>query len=188
MASLLPCAQIPVNGGNASFETLRIRPQEEKEWGEIVDLYNQAFSVYEEESRKKKPEYRRSEQIFLSAARKLAIYIDKYMPDVNSLTYLRATFRLGTFWEHAGEDEQALRSYNACASHPLINSSNSLFDNTPLATLVLSRITEVSRRLNKIPGNISQTPGARTIRRSRGGSKGRGKKKKLPPLFQDLEP
>lgn len=187
MVILMPYAQMPVSGGSPLFRTLRTQPQAEKEWGEIISLYNQAFSVYEEEGRKKKPRHRRSEQIFLSAARKLALYTDKYITDINSLTYLRAAFRLGTLWEHAGQDEQALRSYTACANHPLINNSSSQFDNKPLATLVQSRITEVSKRLNKIPDNNNQTPDARTIRRSRGGSKG-GNKKKLPPHFRDLEP
>jgi hypothetical protein len=174
---------------NASSESLRIQRQEERDWREIISLYEQGITEYQNEVRIKKKDHKRSESIFQEAADKLTIYINKFIKVTNSLKYLRVTFRLGTYWEHANKDAQALSSYMICANHPLINDTGSLFNNHPLAPLVRSRIKELQKRLNKSSSNNSQISGTRIIKRSsKGGSKGEGEKRNLPAPSKDLDP
>ena len=185
---LLTVIQLSASKSSTPLESLHLQQEEQLEWREVINLYEQGLNEYQKENRTKEKNHRRSEAIFNNASNKLALYINKYIKDVNSLKYLRAMFRLGTYWEYANKDEQALRSYLVCENHSLINDVGSLFNNQRLAPLVKTRIKEVQKRLNRSSTGNSQVSGNRIITRSsKGGSKGEGKKRDLPPLFEDSE-
>jgi hypothetical protein len=185
---VLAFAKLTAQDLNGSSDSLSIQQQEQEEWRIIIELYNRGLDEYQKEKRKNK-RHRHSEMVFRDAADKLTSYIDRHIKDINSLKYLRATFRLGTFWEYANKDEKAFDLYMSCANHPLINDARSLFDNQRLTSLVQTRLEKVSRRLNRLGANSSQPSGKHVIRKSgRGGSKGIPGEKNLPSTFKDLEP
>lgn len=174
----------------------RISMNQEAEWKEIMALYEEGVQILSrlKQTPADKDLLRKRQSVFLQAAQKLESWISKYEPDVNSLVFLRSTYRLGNYWEFAYEFKKAQSCYRNCEKHPLLQSAR--FDGKPLASQLASRLSEVEKNKDKeykSPGYVVET------RRVGGGGKSAGKgrisksvivpdQSKPPKIVKDFNP
>lgn len=141
--------------------------QQTKLWNEIITLYNQGYDIIEKQHKNwnDKALWDQREITFTKAANKLNQYISTYIQDPASLTYLRAKFRLGTYWEIAQNFKAARESYLACNNHPLIKDASATFDGKALEPQVKERLAQVETNMRK---QYSRRPGYIYIHRGGG--------------------
>jgi hypothetical protein len=161
---------------SVAYSTPLQNNRQDKDLEKIEKLHDFAWEE------RQKGRYETSETIFRDAEIELQKYRRKYVRDRSSLSFLRATFRLGYLSELANKDKDARGFYEACLEHPLIDSTLAMADGYPVSELARVRLKIVIERLRD-RSKVSRGDYPRIS--IRGGSKGA---RDLPDRSSDVRP
>jgi hypothetical protein len=115
--------------------------KQNRDWKEIVQLYERGWTKMEERN------FGDSEENFRQAVHQLKQYRSHYVKDQNSLSFLRATYMLGEFSEWANMDKEALAFYKAALLiHPLASSPEEKSEIKLITQEAEERLSIVKRR------------------------------------------
>lgn len=134
----------------------------EKDWNEIIQLWNKGKLLVAEglsNGYKDKKVWEQQVEIFSQAAPKLTAWIDNYISDKNSVTYLKNTYRLGNYWEYAGNWRAAQNSYKICSKHVLLNTPQAKYGGKALKQLVEERLRKIELALDSAKTKRISRPG-----------------------------
>jgi len=116
-------------------------------WNEIIELHKKAAELLEKEkadpSNAAKIQSRMA--AFWTVATKLDSYVAAYVKDTTSVTYLRTRYRYAIYSELAGLPQVATIVYKECLKHPMINSTDAVFDGEPISKLAQERLKVTAR-------------------------------------------
>jgi Na+-transporting methylmalonyl-CoA/oxaloacetate decarboxylase gamma subunit len=112
--------------------------KQEDDWKAIIALHQEGAAALKAEAQDKSQRTKRI-AIYESAATKLVAYINTYVTDHKSVTYLRGACRLGLYFELAGKRSEAAACYEICLKHPLIEAPEAVFDNQRIKQLAKKR-------------------------------------------------
>lgn len=115
----------------------------QRDWDEIMNLYSRGIEIVKEQTLLLPARDDQRRAIFTEAAEKLERWIAKYVPDKNSVLYVRNIYRLGNYWEYAYEFKKAEFYYQECERHPQFKAT--VFNNAPLADQLPVRLAEVQK-------------------------------------------
>jgi hypothetical protein len=138
----LACLDAPAQDPNAVVPI----PDKKRDRQQVLELERKGNELLVREKRADSPEKERirqeRKQIFHNAAWKLQQYRTTWIPDSSTVEYLRATFRLASYYERAGSDDLAQVWYRRCKGHERINDPAALWQNEPLAAELQKRLRE----------------------------------------------
>jgi hypothetical protein len=93
--------------------------------------------------------------VFAQASTVLTTYIDRYLSDKKTVTYLRAIYRLGNYLELAGYRDLAVGFYYLCRTHPLVRTKEAKYDGKPIFQLATARLNAPSFKTTITYGGAS---------------------------------
>ena len=112
-------------------------------WKEIIEL---------QEAAKRETNIGRRAALYNDAVDKLGVYIRQFVPDKRSVTYLKCLCRLGAYEENAGNLGHAKIDYQECRKHPMISSTDAIFNSILIKDFVETRLNEIAAAM---PGLIT---------------------------------
>lgn len=115
-------------------------------WNQIINLHLEGIKLLKRERLLgKATEMDNRVKAFRQAADLLTSYIKQFVPDANSITYLRTTYRLGIYLELGNQFESAAECYELCLSHPLIEDYDAIFDGKPIQPQAKARLANLRK-------------------------------------------
>ena len=104
-------------------------------WNKSMDLQSRGLKETNKENQIK---------IYVEAISLLKSYIESYIPDKESLGYLLALCRLGSYEENADDIASAKTHYEKCLKHPQISSSKAIYLKQQVKDFINVRLEKIA--------------------------------------------
>ena len=130
---------------------------EQKDWAAVISEAAQAFKILAREWRATTQDERaqlwqQRTEAFAVAQRKMGDWMRKYVADKeDSLKFLDALFRLGTYAEFAGNYFAASKYYTRIGDHPKLKDPAALFNGTSISKIGFKHLQRVTAAIQSVP-------------------------------------